>query len=315
MAEHDTIHSVHEPSARSDAAYATAVDTSFANGIGILSRVWHPAPGELVTLSDMVEFQAHEFIGLTRAVSQQLRSAQENEIKHRRMKPPRTLMLAPGQANPLDESIFKPLQEHCRLLDLDAACEQIGRVRAFLACGGSCLDYLRLVAEVNNRIGDQLKQRFFFHMPSESVHYYKASVLFGAGVDAKFPDARDDIAEAGRCFATDRFTACVFHLMRVMERGVQAFGRKLDVPEKRLGQEWGRILGAIQEKIKRLPSKTARSKRRNETYSEAWVFLDRVRAAWRNPTMHPKKANYTEEEARAILSAVETFMKRLATIV
>ena len=46
---------------------------------------------------------------------------------------------------------------------------------------------------------------------------------------ANFPAANHEASEAGKCFATARYTACVFHLMRVMEVGVQEFGAVLSV--------------------------------------------------------------------------------------
>jgi len=63
MSAPDIIVPVHEPSARSDAACATAVDTSLADG-ALLSRQRRPAPGELVSLWDMLRVDAAAFIRL-----------------------------------------------------------------------------------------------------------------------------------------------------------------------------------------------------------------------------------------------------------
>jgi hypothetical protein len=43
---------------------------------------------------------------------------------------------------------------------------------------------------------------------------------------------QEDADEAGKCFAVGRYTACVFHLMRIMERCVQKMGRDLGVYDK-----------------------------------------------------------------------------------
>jgi kynurenine formamidase len=50
-----------------------------------------------------------------------------------------------------------------------------------------------------------------------------------------------DIQEASKSFAVGRFTACVFHLMRVMELGVQALGKKPGVSNAH-EIEWQKIL-------------------------------------------------------------------------
>jgi hypothetical protein len=42
-------------------------------------------------------------------------------------------------------------------------------------------------------------------------------------VQAKFPLARDDIRDAVECYALDKHTACIFHLMRVSEYGLRYF--------------------------------------------------------------------------------------------
>jgi hypothetical protein len=39
----------------------------------------------------------------------------------------------------------------------------------------------------------------------------------------------EDISEAAQCLALNRPTACVFHLMRVMETGVQILGNRLGI--------------------------------------------------------------------------------------
>jgi hypothetical protein len=53
--------------------------------------------------------------------------------------------------------------------------------------------------------------------------------LFGTEVEDKLPNVIEDIAEAGKCLGLRRPTAAVFHLMRIMEVGVQKFGDKLGV--------------------------------------------------------------------------------------
>ncbi|WDZ80948.1 hypothetical protein PWG15_24665 (plasmid) [Ensifer adhaerens] len=51
----------------------------------------------------------------------------------------------------------------------------------------------------------------------EVVLFERASTAFREVTGGQFPDAMDDLAEAGRCLAFNRNTAAVFHLMRAME--------------------------------------------------------------------------------------------------
>jgi hypothetical protein len=56
-----------------------------------------------------------------------------------------------------------------------------------------------------------------FYVPQDKLKFYNKTDLFGDEFKTKFPSANVEIIEAGNCFAFDRFTACVFHLMRAME--------------------------------------------------------------------------------------------------
>jgi hypothetical protein len=53
---------------------------------------------------------------------------------------------------------------------------------------------------------------------------------FGNAVWNAFPSAIDDSIEAGKCIALERYTAAVFHLMRVLEAGLKALAKALGAP-------------------------------------------------------------------------------------
>jgi hypothetical protein len=116
--------------------------------------------------------------------------------------------------------------------------------------------------------------------------------------------------EAGKCIASARETAAVFHLMRIMEVGVQKFGRKLGVG---LTNEkvWQVILDEINKAIKNKQVKTSKQKARQAIYAECAAHLFNVKLAWRNPVMHPK-ASYTAEETEEIFNHAKSFMRHLA---
>ncbi len=80
----------------------------------------------------------------------------------------------------------------------------------------------RQVGELVSRFEDELKSHHFFYIPQGRFAHYMQPVAFGVEVTTKFPTASADIEEAGNCYAVGRNTACVFHLMRVMEIGIRA---------------------------------------------------------------------------------------------
>src|SRR6185369_9757921 len=86
------------------------------------------------------------------------------------------------------------------------------------------------VFQLQDRIRDELDSVYFLLVPFEKARIYYSPNPFGEAVSNKFGKAITDIQEASKCLAVGRFTACVFHLMRVMEIGVQHLGRKLKLP-------------------------------------------------------------------------------------
>ena len=175
---------------------------------------------------------------------------------------------------------------------------------------------IRLAAEITDlqtRVRDEFVTRYVLVVPSNRVGFYEPlKPLFGAKVEAGFNSVEFDISEAGKCFATARYTACVFHLMRVLETGIGSIARCLGVPDpvKEAERNWGAMLRHINDSIK--AKKSAMSEHDTELFSGAYIALDKVRSLWRNPTMHVGN-KYTEEEAKEIWDAVSVVMKKLAS--
>ena len=144
--------------------------------------------------------------------------------------------------------------------------------------GITSLDVKNAVREMRHRLEDELGTHMFYHV-RQSV-YYEPFKLFGKEVYDKFPNMMEDVSEARKCIALDRPTAAVFHLMRVMEMGVQAFGTKLGV---QLANEknWQVILDQINKEIKsrdqRLPETKALAELANQlpAYHRASANLSR----------------------------------------
>jgi len=171
-----------------------------------------------------------------------------------------------------------------------------------------------IVGELRRRIEDELATVFLMHVPPNKIGYYMDAPQFGPQVAAKFSEAVTDIQEAGKCLALCRYTACVFHLMRVMEFGVQSLGKALNVPIAVEQKDWGTISSHINGALKRLPRSTPDEKEVFKSYATVAAYLENVRVSWRNPTMHPK-ASYVEEDAIMVFGFVKQFMGYLAEVV
>lgn len=247
----------------------------------------------------MIEFKAQRFLTLAKELGRL--SAVLKEVKR---DGPR-----PEPLRKKDKGVFEKFANEFDELGLPVTKLQARRIIA--ACDDENLKdetFRTMLAELFNRMADECTQLHFLCLSPQEIDYFMpVEPLFGNLVEDKMPQAIEDIAEAGKCLAIKRATAAVFHLMRVMEIGVQKFGDKLGV---QLTDEkvWQVILDGVNAEIKKL-GKNQHAK----DCASISAHLYNVKLAWRNEAMHPK-ATYTLEEANGIFSAVRQFTNELAGI-
>ncbi len=156
---------------------------------------------------------------------------------------------------------------------------------------------------------DYLENEFYFHIRTSDYLIFSEANPFGP----KMPDVlREDISEAAKCLALQRPTACVFHLMRLMEHAVHVFAKRIRVaiPSAPRDQTWAKIINLVNKKIDSLPTKTKAQLRKKYEYATLSSHLNSVRIATRNEVMHPKQT-YTLQEAHDIYNATRLFMRQL----
>jgi hypothetical protein len=164
---------------------------------------------------------------------------------------------------------------------------------------------------LTDRIVDELETRSFVQIPDSKFKYYKVDELFGPEVGKKFNKLGEDISSAGTCYALGQNTACVFHMMRVMEYCVQKLGKKLKVSIDTRNESWYQIIKSVNTHIDALPagkSKSDAQNKRKQRFSLAASRLDHVRIVWRNDAMHPKQT-YDEDQALEVITSVGAFLK------
>lgn len=150
--------------------------------------------------------------------------------------------------------------------------------------------------------------------PNRVEFFEQTEPVFGDAVSLKFGKIATDIAEAGKCYALERPTACVFHLMRVAEFAVKRLGKKLQVPIDVEKEGWYQIIVHVNRGVDALPSRTAAQRKKKQALGAAAAHLNSVRIATRNDVMHPK-ATYTDEEAKTLFDATKALMQQMAKIV
>jgi hypothetical protein len=208
------------------------------------------------------------------------------------------------------EIVFQLLRNHCDEIGLTVSVNCVDGIVAELPMqpGMSLAYFEERCRHLEDVIRLEMGAVHFFHMDGKLVSFYNQKNLFGIKVSVSFPEMQYDITEAGNCYAMGRSTACVFHLMRIMEIGVQKFGDKLDVRFTN-NKDWHNIIDEVNKAIKLLPQKNPET----VALSQTAAHLHNVKVAWRNRVMHPHDT-YTLEEAGDILNHTKAFMNSLASL-
>ena len=232
-------------------------------------------------------------------------------------------------------SVLSAVRQDCQLLELISASKQIETIRDVGAewIKGTVPTWAHLanlVAELQTRIEEDLEEAVFLQVLPEKVRHCFKRVrqngitefslktpedFFGAEVVEKFRSSAKDIEEAEKCYSRGCHTACVFHLLRVLEIGVRALGKSLGNPalDPKKNPTWESILRKCDEELQKPWAERCAEWRSDPTFfTEATANLRAVKDAWRNPTMHVE-CDYDSEQAWKVLGAMRAFMQQLAT--
>lgn len=148
---------------------------------------------------------------------------------------------------------LESLANDCKTLALNTSAEMVARMRSTLERDAHrdnvqwLLDQMKTVRDL---MSTEMKWRVYAYIPAEKAKYFTSGKpqLFGEEVYKAFPDARNDIHEAGCCMALTRPTAAVFHLMRVLECGLAALGKAFSI--SLVHTNWGNAIEQIESKIR-----------------------------------------------------------------
>lgn len=274
-------------------------------------------PRKLISLWEMIEFRVGDFLSaLNRLHLEDDHAWVQNEEK--------------GNDATADEheqerlkSVLAWVRHHCVWLEATEALGRIDNFSADLSEPKRC-NYLVIQSEIKGLIKSivkELQKRKFVYIHTSLLGFFDNDRLFGEKVEKAFGSIRSDLKQAGDCMAFDLHTAAVFHLMRVVERGLRALAKSLGIEkinEKEL--EYVGLNPLIEEVEKTIEivvkpialSKSSESKDGDlEYYRGLLVELRHFKDVDRDPTSHTRKT-YDPETAPVVFRNVESFMKRLA---
>jgi hypothetical protein len=210
------------------------------------------------------------------------------------------------------EELLDRAAKLCNSLDLKTAFKRAIYV-GVLAKEEECTlgDLHARIRDLRELIEDELSGNKFLFLSPISEQYFEKAELFGEDVERAFLLSKHDLKEAGNCYALELYTACVFHLMRVLERGLRALAEDVGVP---CGHEcWGDIIKDIEDKLAE-PDRTAKTPEKEERKkfcAEAATQFRYFKNAWRNYVMHDWDY-YQKNDAEKIMEHVRDFMRHLA---
>lgn len=153
---------------------------------------------------------------------------------------------------------------------------------------------------------------FCLKLEKQGHEYLDGSNKISQYVEDRFPLAVSEIKDAAECLSFERYTACVFHLMRAVEVVLKATWKTLGLNSPSLADNWGSLLKPIDEQLK-VPVVNP-----NPVWQANMLFFSElvhdIRAAkrrYRDSTMHVE-STYTAEDAKGILDAVVTMLRHAA---
>jgi hypothetical protein len=266
-------------------------------------RPWQDEPYRLWSLLDMLRFHADAFcraMGILPQVWPRLNAG---------VSPDEESVGAFGGA-------VQELDKCCLELQLPVSHVQANAImqRVRLASQGRTVPFTelgRMTTELYSRVIDELASRYFLMLKTENVSAY-AEPLGGWDIPIRaFHSIQDEITEAQKCYALERSTACVFHLMRALEVPLKVLSTELGIVKH--SPTWEAYLSVMEKAIAtKFPEKTKAHGEKRAYFTALEGQLRAIKTAWRNPTMHEIAKLYTSEMANELLVLVRGFMREAA---
>jgi hypothetical protein len=203
-------------------------------------------------------------------------------------------------------------------LDMEHSCAQAAYVGGLLQSNTTMARLADAVGQLAVTVLSEMSDLFVGYIPADHAKVWNIKKPFGQAVYINFPSARVDATGAGNCFAVEQYSACVFHLMRVVEKALRALARERKI--KMIANapiewaDWGKILGVLEAEAEKINKTWPRGKRKDAALDfyrgvvgELYSFKD----CYRNYVTHDRM-DYDAHQAASAYHRVSEFMRRLA---
>jgi hypothetical protein len=272
---------------------------------------WEERPSGMVSLLDMLEFSASDYVELSYQLGLMMATFKRQD-------------LTSGKGGIIDK-----LLGDCARLGLTVTRDQIAlmvlefvdvnpgkakREGEYLHIKEASLDAGRFchhIESIYSILKSELRSIIFRAIPKEKAKFCDPKWLTDTVLFKKYPDTIDEFQRAGRCFAYGENTACIFHLMRVTEFYLIKVATSLSVSFNPIN--WGAIGQHITKEMeKKYQDKTIDWRQSEPLYAEILTDIQALSRAHRNPALHDIDKKYDEREASNMLTIIEGFAIHVA---
>ncbi len=210
-------------------------------------------------------------------------------------------------------------QAECERLELTAALNRFAPFNFEIRKGISWSELRNQAKTMLEAIHSELRYRRFAFVPTPKATLHDKFGSSWEEIWKQFPEVKEDSQDAIDCYALEKNTACVFHMMRVAELGLRNIAKKVRVKLTDKGKPlpvefatWNKVIDGIKSRITaaRAKPKSARQNKQLQFYSDAADQCTYIRDLWRNDVSHHRKG-FNDGEALGVVDRVQQFMELL----
>jgi hypothetical protein len=169
--------------------------------------------------------------------------------------------------------------------------------------------------QIQTVLQDELQKRTFLVLDIETERFYSNQLLAGEKFKENWPKANAELIEAGNCFALNRYTGCVCHLMRSLEYALKSIEAELRItpPPPGPGNTWGSIIQRIEVKKGRRGSTnpSAEWAANANFYDNCLTFFCAIKSACRDKTFHVE-ATYDKAGAQHLFDCTVAVLSKIS---
>jgi hypothetical protein len=278
----------------------------------------------VVSLLDMLEFSARDYIELTYQIGLHLGSTQQRKVDGQTAG---TLM-----ANLVSETSRLGLavtKEQVTAMILEIVKQNPSRLSFSLDAKGLLRfakvgtddvgtdDYVfdpsRLAhyfETIYTTLKAELGTLLFKVIPRERANYSSSAWLKTSPVALKFPTSFQELDRAGTCYALGQPTSSVFHSMRALEPALAALAKPFNVSSAH--DNWQNVIQQIEAAVRTLggQAKSPQKIEDEKFFGGATSHLYFVKNAWRNHVAHTRDS-YSDDEAAKVMQHSLEFIESL----